>query len=181
MASRKNKNKKNKRVSRKTPELGANAFKQVILGWHAPEFLRYERGWLWYTLMLLLDAALIAYAYWTSSWSMLVVFVVLPIVLILHHRKHPKMVKVLISAYGIKFGKRAMAFSDIRKFWIINDDKNLNELHLLTSSRIHPEVVIPMLDLDPAVVRHILVQQVPEWEGKEESFLDTLIRFLKLA
>ncbi|MEK7146499.1 MAG: hypothetical protein AAB802_04975 [Patescibacteria group bacterium] len=159
----------------------ATAFDQAIMSWTTYEFLRYPRGWIWFTVFGLIFAALITYAITTHSITMAVVFSVVPLVIILEHKRKPKVVQVVVSSYGIKFGEIKLAFSDIKKFWILHEMPYLNELHLLTNRKHHPEFTIPLLDLDPSPIRAYLVTQVPEQEGKEESFLDTLIRLLKLA
>ena len=35
--------------------LPANAFDEIDLGWIAPEYLRYERGWPWFALLFLIN------------------------------------------------------------------------------------------------------------------------------
>ena len=168
--------KKNKKTA-----LASNAFDQAIMSWYSPEFLRYERGFFWFLMLGLLDGALILYAVWTGSITMLLVFLVVPAVFLMEHLRKPKTVQVTISPYGIKFGNTKLAFSEIRRFWILHDPPYLNELHILTNKRLHPEVTIPLLNLDPTIIRNVLVTQVPEWEGKNESLLDTIIRVCKLA
>jgi hypothetical protein len=158
-----------------------NAFDQVILSWQSPDVIRYEKGILWYAIAGLIDAALIAYSVWTSSWTMGAVFVILPIVYLLQQRKKPQMQQVILSAYGIKFGMLKFAYSDIQKFWILHEGPHTEELHLLTNNRVHPEVTISLAGQDPALIRNFLVTQVREWEGKKQSAIDMIVKILRLA
>lgn len=162
------------------PAAQESPFDRYVMKWRAPEHFRSTRGWLWYTLAFLLNAALIAYAVWTHSWTMLMVFAFLPFVVVLEHRRQPEIVDVVISEYGIKFGKMEFPYSQIRRFWILHELPFSDELRLLTSSKLHPEITIPLVGIDPTPIRQYLVTQVSEWEGKRQSFLDLLVRILKL-
>jgi hypothetical protein len=157
------------------------AFEEVILGWYAPEFIRFHRGFWWFLILGILDAALLAFAYRSASWTMGLVFIVLPAVLILEHRKKPKVVEVIFSPFGLKFGALKIPYSNLKRFWILHDPPYVDELHIMTTNRMHPEVTIPLMGVDPVQVRELLITQIPEWEGKKVSFLDTIVRILRLA
>lgn len=158
----------------------AAAFDEVVLGWMAPEFLRFERGRLWFALLILLNGGMITYAFFTGSITMMIVFAVLPMVFLLEHRKKPKAVEVILSPYGVKFGVMRLPYTTIKAFAVLHNPPMTDELHLMTNRKSHPEVVIPLLGMDPARVRHYLVTQIPEQEGKELSFLDAIVRILRL-
>ncbi len=162
------------------PAAEESAFDRYVMKWRAPEHFRSTRGWLWYALAILLDGGLLTYAVWTQAWTMLAVFALLPFVVVLEHRRKPKIVDVVISEYGIKFGKLQIPYSQIRRFWILHELPVADELKLLTTSKLHPEITIPLVGVDPTPIRQYLVTQVSEWEGKKQSFLDLLVRILKL-
>jgi hypothetical protein len=98
----------------------------------------------------------------------------------LEHLKKPENVEVIISEYGIKFGELAVPFSRIKKFWILYNPPLLNELHILTDSRFHPEITIQLTGVNPTILRQYLVTQIPEWEGRQVSLGEMFIRFLRL-
>jgi len=156
------------------------AFNEVILGWIAPEYVRYERGWLWFVMLVLLNGGLVTYAFFTDSITMMVCFTILPLVLLLEHRKKPKAVEVIFSPYGVKFGVIQLAYSNIKSFAVLHNPPVSDELHLMTNRKSHPEIVIPLMGMNPSLVRHFLVTQLPEMEGKELSFLDAIVRILRL-
>lgn len=158
-----------------------DAFGTVVLGWYAPEFMRFVRTKWWYLGAGLLDLALVAYAIWSGSWSMAAVFIVLPLVYALEHRVHPKAVEVIISPYGIKFGPKRMAYSDIKGFWIYHHPPCVDELHIKLNNRWGTDVAIPLMGADPIQIRQYLVTQIQELEGQKPSLADHLVRFFKLA
>ncbi|QQR54734.1 hypothetical protein IPG41_06135 [Candidatus Peregrinibacteria bacterium] len=157
-----------------------NAFENALFRWKTPRYLRYERGWMWFVFMFASCAGLAFYGYRTESLTMMGVFALLPLVLLLEHRKKPEWVEVVISEYGIRFGEMTLPFSGMSRFWILHNPPYLNELHVETESKMHKEYVIQMLNIDPTQIRQYLATQVPEWEGKHLSLLDTLTRILKL-
>ncbi len=164
----------------KKSTIGKNAFEDTLFGWNAPEFIRYERGWRWYLIMSVLDIGLIVYAYFTGSWSMALVFLLLPLVYILESRKKPKLTQVSLSSWGIKFGIIELPYTEIKQFWIHHNPPHLDELHLRTNNKLHPHLAIPLMGASPVLIRQYLLTQVPEWEGKTISFIDWLTRFLRL-
>lgn len=163
-----------------TQKLEKIAYDQAIFAWSAPRYLRYERGWLWFLLLFVICGALALYGYFTDAVTMTVLFAILPFVLILEHRKKPEQVEVLISSYGIRFGTTLLPFSNIKHFWIIHNPPVVDELHLLVENRTNPEVVIQLVGTNPTRLRQFLVTQAYEWEGKELSFLEALVRILRL-
>lgn len=164
----------------KTPAVPQGAFDQALFRWYAPEFLRFHRGWLWFLIAAIVDGSLIAYGVLTGSWTMVLVFIVVPVVYLMEHMQKPKEVEVVISPFGIKFGAIKVPYSHIRRFWILHEPPHLDELHILTDNKWHPEVTIPLMGVDPTVLRQYLMTQVPEWEGKQVTLLDAIVRLLRL-
>ncbi len=170
------KNKKNPSSVTEDP----SAFDRALLAWRAPRYLRYERSWLWFVLLFVICGGLALYGYETDSLTMAIVFVLLPFVLVLEHRKKPDMVTVIVSEYGIRFGDKLLPYSSIEHFWILHNPPFVNEIHLETDSKMHKEYVIQLMNLDPTELRQFLVTQILESEGKHLSFLEGLSRILRL-
>ncbi len=156
------------------------AFDRALLSWLAPRFLRYPRSTSWFVGVFGISGLLAWYAVLTEAWTMLVVFIILPMVLVLEHRHKPENVRVVISEYGIGYGAVQVPYSQIKCFWIGHHPPMVDELHLVVNSRWMPEVVIPLMGNDPALIRQFMVTQAPEWEGKKLSMMDVLIRLLRL-
>ena len=179
MAKRKTHRRKTKakKVQKSLPQ---GAFNQAVLSWYSPQYIRFRRGLIWYVIAGLVNASLLGYAIWAGTWSMALVFALLPVVFLIEHRNKPEVVEVIVSQYGIKFGIFQVPFSDIKNFWILHDPPYVDELHILTNQRWHPEITIPLVGADPTVIRQYLVTQIPEWEGKKQSFIDVVTRIFKL-
>lgn len=165
----------------KSENIPAGAFDRGLITWHAPHYLRYERGWFWFVAIFVIFGALAAYGYWTDSVTMAAVFGIMPFVLILEHMKKPDEVLVVISEYGIRFGQLRVPYSRMRGFWILHNPPIVDELHLLTDSNLHPELTIQLMGNDAALLRQFLVTQITEFEGKNLGMMDTMIRMFKLS
>jgi len=165
----------------KSENIPEGAFDRGLIAWHAPHYLRYERGWFWFVAVFAVCGALAAYGYFNDAITMAVVFAILPFVLILEHMKKPAAVLVVISEYGIRFGELRIPYSRMRGFWILHQPPMVDELHLLTDSRLHPELTIQLMGNDAALLRQFLVTQITEFEGKNLGMLDSMVRILKLS
>ncbi len=163
------------------PTAEGSAFDRYVMKWRTPENFHSSRGWLWYLIAAILNGGLLTYAVFTQAWTMVVVFAILPVVVLLEHRHKPAIVDVVISEYGIKFGALEFPYSQIRRFWILHERPFADEIKLQTTSKLHPEVTIPLAGVDPTPIRQYLMTQLQEWEGKKQSFLDLLVRILKLS
>ncbi|HAU39323.1 MAG: hypothetical protein UV80_C0009G0009 [Candidatus Peregrinibacteria bacterium GW2011_GWF2_43_17] len=148
--------------------------------WIAPEYVKHKKGPVWATVAISLTAALIAYAILTSSWTMAVAFSVLAIVYYLEYRQDPKDIEIEISEFGIRVADKTYPFSHMRAFWIIYEPPFVKTLHVRFAKKHMADLIIQLADYDPVEVRKTLLTQLPEWEGKEENFLDMLVRAFKL-
>ena len=170
-----------KQKAPKGQDIPEGAFDQALAAWMAPIHLRYERGWFWFAALFTLSGALAVYGYFSGSIAMTVLFCILPLVLVLEHIKKPKELPVIISSYGIRFGELRVPFSHIKRFWILHNPPFVDELHLLTDNRLHPEITIQLMGTDAAILRAYLVTQALEWEGKSMGAMDALVRILRLT
>jgi hypothetical protein len=172
---------KTKRRAKRAVQTDENcAFQEGLFGWYAPEWIRFERTWKWYLIAGIFDAALIAYAIWEGSWSMALVFGIVPLVYMLEHRRVPEITSVVVSHWGIKYGDIKIPFTEVKRFWIHHHPPHVDELRLQTTSLLHSEVTIPLMGASPSLIRQYMLTQVPEWEGKHMSLLDVVTRILRL-
>ncbi len=162
-----------------TPE-EKNAFNQGIFSWTAHLYRYHEKTKRWYISAGLFMLILIGYAIYTEAYTFAVALLAYCYVYVYFHSKEPNTEKIIISEIGIKEGKHYYPYSSIKHFWIIYHPPFVKQLHIMTNKRVMPEVVIQLEDQDPAELRNYLCHQIPELEGKEEGFVDTLIRTLKL-
>ena len=164
-------------ISPKTPEPQAE---RVLLHWQAPEFIKHDKSIKWFVLAGIAVAALIWYAVQTHSFTMAVAFIVLAGVYGLSHHHEPCTVDVKVTSLGMLVGSKKIPFNQIKAFWIVYHPPKIKTLKLLTTDQMFAELTIQLDGQDPGEVRDFLIKQVPEYEGRGENFIDTLIRITKL-
>lgn len=153
---------------------------KIIISWNAPEYLVHDKGKQWYLVAGIILLITVIISIFTDNVTLALALIVLAAVYYHTHRFHPpKDIEIKITEMGMKIGKMFFPYSHIQAFWIIRKN-GLNTLNLRVAGKYFSEVIIQLNDQDPVPVREYLVGQIPEWEGKEESASDTLLRLLKL-
>ncbi len=156
------------------------AYDHPVLSWEVPEFIKHDRGKLWFIIAGCVLALIFIYSLSTNSWSTAVAFLVVAGVYYMHHHHEPRIIKITISQIGIKADTIEIPFSQIRYFWMIYEPPHVKTLHIATTKRTMPELTIQLGYQNPAELRNYLTQQIPEMTGKQESFTHLITRLLKL-
>lgn len=156
------------------------AFDNAVFEWTAPEYIQYEKGPFWYAISGLFTAGLTTYGLFTEAWTFSLAVIVLAAVYLYFHKKEARLVKVIISPVGIKFGNKKLPYSHIKAFWVHYQPPFIETLNFRSTNRLDHDVTIPLMGLDPAPIRKYLSSQIHEWEGKQETLTEILIRSLKL-
>ena len=156
------------------------AYDKGIITWEAHEYASHKKGWLWYSIFVLLfvGSAYLAYRY--NAWSFSLALLVFAVVYLLADKKKPKKVPIKLSEMGVKVGNRIYQYSRIRAFWLIYNPPFQKTLHLEVYNDLVSEVEIPLEKQDPTAVHEFLSQRIPELEGKEPGFIDNISKLLKL-
>lgn len=157
-----------------------NPFDEAVISWESPEYIQHEKGIFWYLIAIACALILCVYAIFTANWTLLVALIVLAAVYYRIHGYPPKNVKIKISRVGIKINSKEYPYQNIDSFWIIYNPPSTKTLNLKSNSRLLPDIAIQLGDQDPSEIREYLASQIREKEGREELFIDSLIRILKL-
>lgn len=167
---------------KRNAEMSAHPFHygEEIFAWVAPQYIKHEKNVYWYLFAGLLAIILAIWGLFSDAWTFSLVIIVFCAVYYLHHFEHPHDVNIVISEMGIKVGKKVIPFRNIRAFWLYYLPGHVEVLNLLTTDSLFPEISIQLNGQDPVPVRNYLLKQIPEWEGKEESLLEAVLRLLKI-
>jgi|SRR6185295_12391920 len=150
-----------------------------LLKWRAPEYEHYEKGHIWKVLAILIVLAMVIYGVVTHSYPFAIVMVLFAGVYFLTH-KEPREIEVVITDMGITADQRFYEFSHMRSFWLNFKPGEVQHLNLRLTKEVLKEVSLLLGAQDPAEVRTVLSRFIPELIGKEEGFIDWLIRKLRL-
>ncbi len=156
------------------------AYDNGVITWKAPEYTSHRKGWLWYSIFVLIFAASSYLAFIYGSWSFALALAVFAVVYLFSDKKKPKKVSIKLSEIGVKVGSRVYQYSRIRAFWVVYNPPFQKTLHLEVYNELVSEVEIPLPEEDPTEIYQFLAKRIPELEGKEPGLLDNLSKLLKL-
>lgn len=155
-------------------------YDKSVVEWTASEYIKYKKGWLWYTIFSVTMLVSVYEAYVYSSVTFALALTIFLVAYIIFDLKNPKAVKISISEMGIKVGKNVYQFSRIKAFWILYNPPMVSTLNIRVHNELMTDVEIQLDGMNPVEIYNFLSTKLPELEGKEEGFIKGLARFLKL-
>jgi len=180
-----NKNKdQKKRNEEKQEEKTVNQEKSVTkeIFWQIPEFNYYERSKRWYIFAGITVLAFLSYAFFTSNFLFAVIIVIISFILISHHNVRPPQINVMISDDGVFVGNRQYDFSLFANFAIVYKPKeDIRNLYFEFRNAMRPPMSIPLLDMNPLLIRAFLLKYLDEdLDREDQSVSENLARILKI-
>lgn len=156
-----------------------NAFDHPVFSWETHEFIKHEKGLVWFLLAGLAALALIIYGALTDNWTLALALIIFAGVYVWQHSLTPDHVQIVVSKVGIKIGEKEYPYNNIDAFWIFYKQE-LKTLNIRSNSHFLPDVSIQLSDQEPSSLRYFLGEHVDEVQGKEETLTEALVRFLKI-
>lgn len=148
----------------------------------ALEYLQFERGKIWFATVFVLFVGLLAYAFYTASWSFAIALCIFAGVYALVFHEKPRVIPVKIDHRGVTLEKRHFFFNEFEAFWIEGVTKNLSILCLRPHSKLRPALQIVCSEISEEHLREIhryLAKFLPEEQGNLR-FSDALVRLFKM-
>jgi len=170
---KKTKTKKTKHNSR------SKEFDKGILSWSASEYHDNGAGKYYKGFIVLFLVAIMIFGLIFDSWTFALAIGVFLVVQHMVHKNDNPFVEVKISKIGIKVGKRCYRFSDIKGFWIIDEDYLSKMLVINVKDDIAGEVHIQLGDQEIDAVKTVLAKYIKEKKGKSISFMDHISLLFK--
>ena len=147
-----------------------------MLSWRAPEHQHTERGhdWYWALGIIAASTATTSILFNNFLFALLIVAAATTLGLVAHRR--PEEVDFELGDRGLAIGEEFYPYSTMYSFWVGGGERPtllIDTPHFMT-----PDLVIPIQDLEPDLVREVLLEQgVPEIPLRE-SFYYRLLEFL---
>lgn len=127
---------------------------------HTPPILESKKV---YATIVFFIIAIVAYALFTDSPLTAITFILIGMVGYLLFNRPAETVMFAISEDGITVGREFYEYDNIQSFWIIEDHPQFpNHLIIQTDGILSSHVHIPLEENDPEIVRHILLDHIPE-------------------
>lgn len=157
-----------------------HAYGNGVISWSAMEYIKIQKGMIWFISAGIIVFLLIVYSFKQGSWTFAGAVLAAIFAYLAHMRQNPKKINITLTDMGIKIGKQKIPYSHMKAFWIVYHPPFIQTLNIRTTEAFLPDITIQLEDQNPVEIRKHLIKQIPEWEGKHENFMDSLARFLKL-
>jgi len=156
------------------------AYDKAVISWEAQDYVKLQKGVIWYTIFAVIILGGAGLAYFYISWTFSLALIVFGLTYLVFDRQHPKRVKVTLSEMGIKAGNKIYQYNRIQAFWIAYNPPFVKSLIIRVYNEYLIDIEIQLGNQDPGEVHNFLSTKLPELEGKEEGFFAHFTRLLKL-
>ena len=140
----------------------------VPLRWSAYEHEHIERGsdWFWALGIVAVSAALTSILF--SNVLFAIVLIVAAFTIGLLARTPPRLIEFELGERGIRVGGHLHRWDHIIAFWVEDEHEHLPPLLLIDTTKfLSPNLIIPLEDIDPQLVREFLQDRAEERPMKE--------------
>jgi len=153
----------------------------ILLEWEFNDRPQYQRGRLWYSVMLTIGAGLLLYALVSANFLFALIVVMFALVIYVSTIFEPSKLRFAVTEDGLDIGADFVPFRDLDKFWFYYDPPEIKSLYLEFRDTLRPRMRVDLGDQNPNKVREALAKFVREdLEQVDEPFSDILGRILKL-
>ncbi|HBF66908.1 MAG TPA: hypothetical protein DDW36_00595 [Candidatus Magasanikbacteria bacterium] len=134
------------------PEVG-----EVLMRWEFPEYQHGHRGKMWYIIASLLAVILLLYAVWSENFTFAFLILLLALVYFMLEHRAPESIVCAITDVGVAVGNKFYRYRDMDAFWIIYYPPEIKNVYFHFPGGQGPRFRIPLEDIDPVVVRELLL------------------------
>jgi len=142
---------------------------ETLMSWQFPEYIKPERGKLWYFWFFSAVILLLVYAMVSINFLFAIIVIIGAIIVLMRSKYHPSAVDFAITKDGLLVEGKFYAFDLIKDFYIIYKPKEIKNLYFEFKSLLRPRIIIPLEDQNPLAVRDLLKQYLDENLEKEEE------------
>ncbi|MFA6307220.1 MAG: hypothetical protein WCS88_01485 [Patescibacteria group bacterium] len=179
--TKKEANKNENLESEKAENIDDSDYGKVFAAWEFPEFIKHERGKIWYASFTIVFLALLIYAYFSDNLLFAIILVIFAVLYLTSAKNDPLTVETAITEGGIFINNKFIPYEDFANFYIIYYPPEIKNLYLEPKSIIKHTIVIPLEDQNPIHLREILLTYLDEDLEKEEiPANEGISRILKL-
>ena len=152
------------------------------ISWEISEYDRPERSWKWYLIASIVGLLLVIYSLFTANFLFALIIIMAAIIIVLHGRQEPKMVKFMADTEGISIGSKFYDYDEFKHVSVIYKVRdNTKNLYLTFSNALKNRLSIPLMDQDPLLVRNFLVSYIEEdLDRTDEPLSESLSKLLRL-
>ncbi len=154
---------------------------EEIFRWEVDEYVRHERGPVWYAVAFLVGLSLVLYAIVTRNFLFAIVLIMAGVIIALSALREPQRIPFMVTTRGVALGSQFVPFRELKSFWILYEPPQLKNLYVDFRSPITPHLVVPLEEQDPLELRKTLLEFLSENASQEEESMSEILgRLLKL-
>jgi len=143
------------------------------ISWTAPAHMHTEKNTDWYWIVGIISVTLAIVSILLGNTIFAVLIIVGVFTLTLYSSKQPPIIKIELTPTGIKVHDLFYFYANLESFWI-EEEQLTPRIHLKTTKKIAPHVIILLGDADPDEVKDELLLHLPEIK-QSEPFLEKLL------
>ncbi len=153
---------------------------KVLTSWDTLEHEPRELGSKAMSIAIGLLILIVAYAIYSDSLLMAIVFILIGMVAYLSLNQEEEPIRYAIMGRGIAVGREFYEYDDIMSFWILEHHPDFpKHLIIQTDGLLVSHVHIPLADQDAAAIRGFIAPFVPE-QKYEPGLIDTIERIFHI-
>lgn len=156
-----------------------NSASEPLLQWQGRLHIHPKRTRAWYITATLLLLALLFFSITTHAWSFFILIIIASGIYFAVHHKDLPATSACITKEGLQIHTQFTYWQDCSFFWILAH-KNYSELHIRRTRAWQPDLYITIDSLPREQIQEALLQFIPEHSQKNERFIDTITRLLKI-
>jgi hypothetical protein len=147
---------------------------KMLAQWETLDHTPTEHGQKTYMVIIAVFIVIVAYALYTNSPLMAIVFILIGMVGYLSLNQQEEPTQYTITDKGITVGREFYPFEDISSFFILEDHPDFpKHLIIQTDGWLVSHVHIPLAEQRAEAIRHILISAVSE-QKYEPGLIDTI-------
>ena len=149
---------------------------EPLISWYAPEHFHVEKNPDWYWIVGIITLAIAAVAFIFGNIITGIFVIVAAVALVLHASHKPENIYHEINDRGIIIRNTLFPFLTIESFWIPHDEV-APKIILKSRKLFMPFIVIYIEEIDPEIVREVLLKYIAETEHKEHFLVHLFEKF----
>ncbi len=146
---------------------------KTILSWKATSFVSTPKSKIWYIIVFITLVSLVALGLFSDNFPLAILAILIGLILYLFEKKEAQSFNFSVTTEGVIAQDRLYKFSSLENFWIFYEPGGKKDLSLKSAKSFIPYINIPLGDVDPAILRKVLISFLPEVEH-EDSLIDSL-------
>lgn len=149
-----------------------------IINWEAQEYIARKKNPLWFVIMGVVVAALLALAIFTKDWSFCILIVVGVVALMLYVIRPPRKLHYVLDDKGLTEGNKFYSYNEFKSFGILNEDNHYS-IVLTPRKRFNPRNNVFFPETQGEEIVDMFGEHLP-MEPVELDLLDKIIRLLRI-